>query len=73
VRLTTTAVAPWGTPANPRMFKASGAPETMGLFEHWFAGLDGLGALVSQIRMGAASALNREPDPFAEGFVLYIE
>jgi hypothetical protein len=37
----------------------------MGLFEHWFAGLDGLGALVSQIRIGAASALKRDPDPFA--------
>ena len=63
VRLTTTAVAPAGTPANPLTFMVSGAPEAMGWLEHWLAGLAALGALVSQMRTGAASALNWEPDP----------
>src|SRR5450755_1159446 len=61
VRLTATAVAPWGTPAKPRMFKVSGVPETMGCPLHWAGAperFEGLPALVSQIRTGAASALN---------------
>ncbi len=69
VRLTTTALAPEGTPANPvteMVFVVAGVRVEL---SHWLAGPvrpEGFPALVSQIRTGAGSALNFDPVPPAE-------